>query len=66
MKMNPKGTIIAKAYPNLLIAGENLLLIPIDWNDDPNPCHKCIDNKRKDKQYNPVRTGLSNLWTNSQ
>lgn len=64
--MNPNGTIIAKAYPNLQMAGENLLLIPIDWNDDPKPCHKCNDNNRNDKQYNPVRTGFSNLCTNSQ
>ena len=40
MKINPKETIIANAYPNLSIIGENLLLNPIDWKDDPKPCHK--------------------------
>ena len=64
--MNPKGTIIAKAYPNLCIVFENLLLNPTDWNDELNPCHKCKDNSTKETQYKAVRTGLSNLCTNSQ
>ena len=59
--MNPKETITANAYPNLFIIGENLLLNPTDWKDEPNPCHKCKNNKKNDKQYSPVLTGLTNL-----
>ncbi len=66
MKMNPKGTIIANAYPNLCNDFENLLLNPTDWNEELNPCHKCNDNKINDTQYNPTRTGFSNLCTVSQ
>ena len=65
MKMNPKETIIANAYPNLFIIGENLLLNPTDWKDEPNPCHKWKNNSKKDRQYKPVRIGSANLWTNS-
>ena len=61
--MNPNETIIVKAYPNLLIAGENLLLIPMDWKEEPNPCHKWKNKSMKDRQYNPVLIGSLNLWT---
>ena len=63
--MNPKGTTIANAYPNLCKDFENLLLNPTDWKDESKPCHKCSDKSKNDKQYKPVRTGLSNLCTNS-
>ena len=62
MKMNPKGTTIANAYPNFWVANETFLA-PTDWKEEPNPCHKCNDNNKKDKQYKPVRIGLSNLDT---
>lgn len=61
MKMNPKGTMIANAYPNLCSPLENLLLNPTDCIEELKPCHKCKNNKKKEIQYNPVRTGLSNL-----
>ena len=35
--MNATGTTIAKPVINFLIAGVNLLLIPIDWKDDWKP-----------------------------
>ena len=59
--MNPKGTTIAKAYPNLWSAFEYLLLNPIDWNEELKPCHKCNDNNKKERLYRSVRTGLTNL-----
>ena len=61
MKMNPKGTTIANAYPSLCSALENLLLNPTDCIEELKPCHKCKNNNTKAKQYKPVRTGLSNL-----
>ena len=65
MKINPSGTTIAKAYPNVCSFLENLLLNPTDWNEELKPCHKCKASNTNDKEYKPVRTGLSNFATNS-
>ena len=50
MKMKPKGTTIAKAYPNVCNDFEYLLLKPTDWNEELKPCHKCSDNKTNETQ----------------
>ena len=48
--MNPKGTTIAKAYPNLCSDFEYLLLNPTDWNEELKPCHKWDDNNKNERQ----------------